>query len=429
MKNDFFIIDKSQIVSVINQTFHFIDKRLVEHGERVAYIVWEMLKHSDESLKIQVDLLLILSVLHDIGAYKTKEIDEMVSFDSKEVWNHSIYGYLFLKNMSPLGDMAEAILYHHLDYKDYYRVDSPYLDYAALIYLADRLDILIVNSGEDIDFDFIYQSSGTRFKPEYVDLMCKVNLDEMVKNLRDGTYKNDIEEIIENIDISTEVAFEYLKMMAFSIDFRSEYTVAHTINTTAISNELGKKLNLSKEELSKIYVGALLHDIGKIAIDPDIVEFQGKLTPEQMEVMKLHVNYTFSIIHGVVDTDICNIATRHHEKLDGSGYPKGLKEAELTISEQIIAVADIVSALTSKRSYKEPFSKKKTLNIIKEMQEKNQLSYMVCQLILSDFDEIMRITDINRNPIIELYWNMQKSYVELSERLMTTSVNRAYEIS
>lgn len=426
MKNDFFIIDKSQIVSVINQTFHFIDKRLVEHGERVAYIVWEMLKNSDESLKIQMDSLLILSVLHDIGAYKTKEIDEMMSFDSREVWNHSIYGYLFLKNMSPLGDMAEAILYHHLDYKDYYRVDSKYLDYAALIYLADRLDILIVNSGDEVDFDFIRKSSGTRFKPEYVDLIFRANLNKILKKLRDGTYKKDIEEVIKNIDINAEVAFEYLKMMAFSVDFRSEYTVAHTINTTAISSELGKKLNLSKEELSKIYVGALLHDIGKIAIDPDIVEFQGRLTPEQMEIMKLHVEYTFDIVHGVVDTDICNLATRHHEKLDGSGYPKGLKEIDLTISEQIIAVADIVSALTSKRSYKEPFPKEKTLSIIKEMQEKNQLSYGVCELILSDFDEIMTITDINRNPIIELYWDMQKSYVELHERIMTTIVNIDY---
>lgn len=131
------LIDQSQIILVLNKILQYIDARLVDHGERVAYIVSELLRHADTPLPIDSDKLFILSVLHDVGAYKTEEVDEMVSFDSQEVWSHAIYGYLFLKYMSPMGEAAEAILYHHLDYKDYDKAHSDYLDYAALIYLAD----------------------------------------------------------------------------------------------------------------------------------------------------------------------------------------------------------------------------------------------------------------------------------------------------
>ena len=417
MENAVKIINKSQIISVMNKTLQFIDERLVDHGERVAYIVMEMLRNADASLQANRDSIVILSILHDTGAYKTEEIDEMISFDSREIWSHSIYGYLFLKNMSPIGDMAEAILYHHLDYKDYGYANSAYLDYAALIYLADRVDVLAAASKGDCNFDLIRQGSGTRFDPRYVELLYASNPNEIVESLRDGSYHKEFEQIAETIDLTVEQAFEYLKMMTFSVDFRSENTVSHTINTTSISTELGKRLHLSKDELSKLYIGALLHDIGKVAISTEILEFQGRLTPDQMENMKQHVEYTHQIVYGLVDPEICNIASRHHEKLDGSGYPNGLGEADLTISEQIIAVADIVSALTSKRSYKEAFPKEKTLDIIREMQEKKQLSYQVCEIILSDFDDIMEITDSSRNPIVRIYNNMQKDYVELNQRI------------
>ena len=116
MDNGAPMIHQSQIISVINKMLHFVDPRLVDHGERVAYIALEMLKHAKKELPLERTKLFILSVLHDIGAYKTEEIDEMLSFESKGVWSHAIYGYLFLKYLSPLGDESEAILYHHLDY-------------------------------------------------------------------------------------------------------------------------------------------------------------------------------------------------------------------------------------------------------------------------------------------------------------------------
>lgn len=417
MIEDETLIYKSQIIEVINKMLFFVDPCLVDHGERVAYIVLEILHHAKGSIQINWQKLLVLSILHDVGAYKTEEIDEMLSFASKVVWSHSIYGYLFLKYMSPMGDEAEALLYHHLEYKDYDKSDSQYLDYAALIFLADRIDVLYTQSDGTCDFSQILENSGVLFRPDYVNLFFESQPEAIVENLRNGRYRDSIVKAVEALDLTEEKAFEYLKMMVFSVDFRSEHTVTHTINTTAISLELGRRMGVSQSELKRLYLGALLHDVGKVAISSDILEFQGRLSPEQMEIMKQHVVYTRQIIEGLVDSEIVLMASRHHEKLDGSGYPDGLVEAELTTSQQIIAVADIVSALTSKRSYKEAFPKQRTIDILTEMMQAGQLSYTACSIMITNFDEIMRNTDTSRDPVVGLYQSMHEEYFALNSKV------------
>lgn len=409
------LINQSQIISVLNKMLLYVDQRLVHHGERVAFIVSEMLRHTDRSYSVPGEQLFILSLLHDVGAYKTAEIDEMISFESRNVWDHSIYGYLFLKFMSPLEDAAESILYHHLNYEDYGRVKSRYLDCSALIYLADRIDILVANCGDDCSLEPIQQHRGSWFCPETVDLFMASNPQEIIRQLRSGEYHMPVEQVVHQLPLSMEDAFRYLRMMVYSVDFRSEYTVTHTMNTTAISLELGKRMGLSEEELAKLYLGAMIHDIGKIAISTEILEFQGRLSTEQMEIMKQHVVYTQRIIEGLVDPEICRIASRHHEKLDGSGYPEGLREADLSLPEQIAAVADIISALSSKRSYKEAYSRQRTLDILAEMQEHGLLNQKACAIMINNYDEIMRITDVSRDPIIRLYEQMHAEYISLHQ--------------
>lgn len=103
--------------------------------------------------------------------------------------------------------------------------------------------------------------------------------------------------------------------------------------------------------------------------------------------------------------------------MDGSGYPENLSALDLTISQQIVAVADIVSALTSKRSYKEIFPKEKTLNILNDMLMKGKLSSLICHEMIDNFDDIIAITDVSRNPIIILYESMHNEYLQLNDKI------------
>ena len=156
-------------------------------------------------------------------------------------------------------------------------------------------------------------------------------------------------------------------MLVYSIDFRSEHTVVHTMSTVNFAMQLGRLMGLGAKELQSLYYGALLHDLGKVAIPLDILESPGRLEEKDMRVMRAHVRITEMILSGLVDEEVLEIAARHHEKLDGTGYHKGLTEKDLTLPQQIAAVADMLSALYGKRSYKDSFDSGKIRKILQEI--------------------------------------------------------------
>ncbi|MEF9942327.1 MAG: HD domain-containing protein [Lachnospiraceae bacterium] len=409
-------INAGQIIEVISSTLRLIDERLLDHGERVAYIVYEMIQQGHLQDKIELDKAVLLAIFHDIGAYKTEEMDHMFQFESTNVWEHSIYGYLFIKHMTPLKSYAEGVLYHHLNHEYLRSIDTQYQEYAAILHVADRVDVLYEQTHSKEFFERLILAKGEKLSPQYVDLFFEtLEHGPLEANLSSGKWKQILREQISQMNIAESELTDYLKMLVYSIDFRSEHTVTHTINTTAISVELAKRLGLSAEEIDTIYLGALLHDLGKIAIPIEILEFAGKLTDQEMDIMRTHVKITEQIIKGVVPEIIAHISIRHHEKLDGSGYPYGLCESDLTVPEQIVAVADIVSALTSRRSYKEEFPKEKTLHIIKELSDGGKLSKRVCQMLVEDYDGIMNNTDMSRDPIIQMYQEMSVEFKDMLE--------------
>jgi len=133
-----------------------------------------------------------------------------------------------------------------------------------------------------------------------------------------------------------------------------------------IAREIASEYNLNDEFVEAIFWFAPMHDIGKIAIPDHIIRKPGKLTSEEFEVMKTHPTKGRDILNAMLGnfnldrssfvSMIGNIAEFHHENIDGSGYPKGLKGDEIPIEARIIAVADVFDALTSKRSYKDAWS-------------------------------------------------------------------------
>ena len=117
-------------------------------------------------------------------------------------------------------------------------------------------------------------------------------------------------------------------------------------------------------------------------------EFPGKLSAEEMGIMRRHVNHTKKVLQGIVDDEICENAFRHHEKLNGSGYPQQLTADEITLTQRILTVADITSALSDTRSYKGEFSKETMINIMNEMTQKGELDSSITHILETEFEEI-----------------------------------------
>ena len=206
-------------------------------------------------------------------------------------------------------------------------------------------------------------------------------------------------------------------MLAYIIDFKSEFTVTHNIMVVTIAQQLALSFNLNKEEIEKIKLAAWLHDIGKIATPIDILEKPGKLTKEEMDIMKKHILYSEEIVRGLVNDEVVNIAIRHHEKLDGSGYPYGLTSKDLTFSDRILAVSDIISALANKRSYKEAFDKERIITILNEMVEANKICGTIVERFINNFDIIMNDATLEAKHTIEEYLNIKEEFRYYSDLL------------
>lgn len=133
-----------------------------------------------------------------------------------------------------------------------------------------------------------------------------------------------------------------------------QYLYRHSINVSILSVMLAKWMGLKEEQVIEISRAGLLHDIGKMVINQEVLHKPGKLTEEEFKEMKKHVSSSYEIIKNIefISEDIKEGVYSHHEKEDGSGYPRGLKGDEIPLYGKIMALADIFDAMTSNRVYR-----------------------------------------------------------------------------
>jgi HD-GYP domain-containing protein (c-di-GMP phosphodiesterase class II) len=160
---------------------------------------------------------------------------------------------------------------------------------------------------------------------------------------------------------------ETLEGWASALELRDKETEGHTRRVTDQTIRLAQAMGVKKDDLVHIYRGALLHDIGKIGIPDGIVLKPGPLTEEEREIMHMHPNYAYKMLSPISYLrDAVNIPYCHHEKWDGTGYPRGLKGLEIPLAARIFSVVDVWDALTSDRPYRNAWQDEKARQYIRE---------------------------------------------------------------
>lgn len=146
-----------------------------------------------------------------------------------------------------------------------------------------------------------------------------------------------------------------------------DYTYTHCLNVSILSNIFGKWLQLDEQQIKEVTISGMLHDVGKIMVDHDILNKPGRLTDEEFEHIKQHATFGFDAIKNQnISENIKNGVLMHHEKLDGSGYPLGLKDEQIPLYAKIIGIVDIYDAMTSNRSYHDKFSPFRVIKMFEE---------------------------------------------------------------
>ena len=161
---------------------------------------------------------------------------------------------------------------------------------------------------------------------------------------------------------------EMTEAFAKTIDMKDRYTKGHSIRVAKYTSMLCKELGMDDDTIEKYYNIALLHDIGKIGVPPEVLNKPGKLTDEEFIVIKSHSGLGFNALKDIsIMPELATGARSHHERPDGKGYPQGLKGDEIPRVAQIIAVADTFDAMYSDRPYRSRMNFDKAVSIIKEV--------------------------------------------------------------
>ena len=414
------------LYAILRRILSELNEQVVDHGDRVAYLylktgqfrAWRDGLSSADGIQsenvaggtvidtaggntavrgsfsspesLEFENMMLASYAHDIGAYKTEKFLNLLNFDIENTLEHSIYGYLFMKYFSPMRDSAEVLLYHHTYYTDRGRYDSPYVDEGILMHLLDRVDIFNLKNEkiEDV-LRLVQKGSCKNFNPRDVeDFLAAQEKFHLLEALRDGTYRVEVRRYFNEPSRTERLLRPVIGMLADEIDFKSEQTVIHSITIAIIAEALCKKMNLSPSDTEQCEYASVIHDLGKIDIPVEIVEKQGKLTPEEYEIMKKHVVFTELIVGDLLPDEIVRAAVNHHERLDGSGYPRGLKADELSTKDRILQVADVAGALMQKRSYKDAMDKDTVVSILRSEAQKGKLDSEIIDVFVSNYDEI-----------------------------------------
>lgn len=330
----------------------------------------------------QPRLVYYAGLLHDVGAVGLPEHISHYAVNPpehlrKKIEAHASIGSRLITNIPFLEDAAAWILYHHERYDGQgYPLGLKGYDIpleAQIIRAADSLDVWLRRgiATKSISMDYLRKSMRERKEQEYSSLISDVLFDEVLNKERFHILVDEEELNVENKRIPSSLGFEQERVYteeellykayeaaALIIDTKDRYTFGHSRRVALYSLAIAAQLSITDERLlSDLVKSAFLHDAGKVGTPGRILVKNGPLTPIEWETMKKHVVMTERILmNSQFMARLAGTASAHHERYDGSGYCRGLKDEDIPYLSRIISVADVFDALTSDRPYRPSLS-------------------------------------------------------------------------
>lgn len=267
----------------------------------------------------------------------------------------------------------------------YVKVAKNTLDIKTIVELENGEKIEV--SSKDLKLEYSKERYIIKEKFEEMHTSIKKSFDELSRNNTNDEVKKELEKTVEQIKNSLSVNVELLNEI-LDVKEVDEYLYNHSLNVAVIANLIGRWVGLNKEDLDILVLAGLVHDIGKLRVNQQVLQKPGKLTDEEFLEMKKHPAYSHKMLveMGYTNNKMLKAVTLHHEKVDGTGYPLGINGERIPIHAKILAVADIFDAMTSNRVYKERVSPFKVLEMFQN-QTFGKLDYNIVITFIKKFTE------------------------------------------
>lgn len=351
----------------------------------------------------------LAGALHDVGLVSVAARLALCDFSldtyrsgsddpAQNIHRHGHEGWLLLQGFAPFAPAAEIIRYHHVNWQ--HGAGESFAGKVVpsashVIHLADRIAVLprpgehILDQRERI-VDTIRAASGSVFHPELVaafetlasrdafwfDLVYPHQEALLRSRTRGLRYALDINQLQDLAAVFGRI-----------IDFRSPFTATHSSGVAAAASGLAELLGMSGDGLKLMNVAGHLHDLGKLAVPPEILDKPGPLDREEASIMRSHVYHTYRILETVPGLETVNLwASFHHERLGGNGYP--FRPDSLPLGSRIVAVADVFTALSEDRPYRRGMARDEVVAILRREVAAGALDGDVVATLLRNYEAL-----------------------------------------
>ncbi|MDD2914943.1 MAG: bacteriohemerythrin [Gallionella sp.] len=265
---------------------------------------------------------------------------------------------------------------------------------------GERQLLLLPLDVEDQHLGHLVLFAPVSYHPSATHLEFLTDLSRALSSLVQRTLSNETLRI-RALELA-EARADAIQSLGVASEYRDSDTGWHIMRMTNFAQAIGKLLGLSDAQKELLYAAAPMHDVGKIGIADGILLKPGKLTPEEYEIIKTHTDIGVSILTGndSLMAAARDIASSHHERWDGTGYPKGLLGENIPLLARICAVADVFDALTSHRPYKEAWPVEEATDWIVSKSGEH-FDPAVVSAFKAAMPEILRIRELYRDDIID----------------------------
>ncbi len=239
---------------------------------------------------------------------------------------------------------------------------------------------------EEFDLPLVYMTSYTdddtldraKITEPFGYILKPVNPRELNMVIEIALYKHSAEKKIRESNERTKrilerAFFDLTKTVSRTLEYRDAYTAGHQERVGKLATIVGQRMGLGQDDINELYIGGLLHDVGKIGIPTQILNKMPPLTDAELALIREHPRIGFDILSDAeLPWNIRDIVLNHHEKLDGSGYPNGILGDQISLNIRIITVCDVVEAMSTLRPYRVARPKHE---VIKELTDGRDIKY------------------------------------------------------
>ncbi len=386
------------LIHGISSALDYVSTSVTGHHRRVAVasasIATTLGLDSDNTTD-----LIMAGLLHDIGAFSLDLKLDGLDFDA-DLTEHSLVGYRLLREHPLLHRSSQMVLHHHTPWQDLQdnpgEIAKETLFLSNVLNLMDRVDILGKVGIKVFDREHIRSAisnySHVLYAEDAIDAFMEVSKEPMFWDRMEDK-ESPMREIIgtgfHDQYIPQDQLLDFSRFFSQIIDFRSRHTATHSQGVAETAVQLAKLAGMSERDQRRMRLAGNLHDIGKLAVPVRLLDKPAKLEPEEYSTMQNHASVCENVLRSVPGLEnISDWACQHHERLNGKGYPHGLDETNLSKGSRILAVADVYTAISEDRPYRDGMPPKKVHSVLDSMVDSGYLDGNIVNLLMDNFELI-----------------------------------------